>query len=122
MLLGFGVRDGAPARAFNAIGAMVLGPAATGRELSVATIVGVLLHAVVMLLCGVAYSWLVEEQDHRLASAITVGAGAVVAMLAFARVFGGGIALVLSLGNLLEIGAVIVIALPIGMRFALPQV
>jgi len=123
MLLGFGVRDGAPALVFNAIGAMLLGSGAAGRDFSMATIVGALLHIVVMLLYGVAYTTLVAEQgEHRLSWAVAVGAAAVIAMLVFTRVFGGGIALVLSLGNLLEIGAVIGIALPIGMRFALPQV
>jgi hypothetical protein len=123
MLLGFGMRDGAPARVFNAIGAILVGQRGLGADFSAATIVGVLLHVAVMLLCGVVYTALVAEtEQHRFSWAIAIGAAAVVLMLVFARLFGGGIALVLSLGNLLEIGAVIVVALPIGMRLALPQV
>ena len=51
-----------------------------------------------------------------------MSAAAVSATPGCARVRGGGIVLALSRGNLIEIGVVIVVARPIGMRFALPQV
>lgn len=114
MVLGFGMRAGAPARGFVAVGETFLGSGAVG---------GALLLLVLALLCGLAYISLVaRERQHWLAWAITIGAVATIVMLVWSRARGGGIALVLSTGNLFEIGVVIAITLPIGMRFALPQV
>jgi len=42
-------------------------------------------------------------------------------MLVCARLAGGDVARVLSTRNLIELGVVLAIALPIGMRFALSQ-
>jgi hypothetical protein len=120
MLLGFGIRLGAAARVFQAIGGIVVGADAAGISASPrATIAGVLLHAVVMLASGVAYVALLGDSgEQRAAWAITIGA--VIAALAFilARTFAGSIALVLTPGNLVAVGVVTAITLPIGMRFA----
>jgi hypothetical protein len=114
MLLGFGVRAGAPASAFHALGALFAGAGA---------FVGGVLAVALMLVCGVLYVVLVaRERQHWLAWAIAIGAGAAAVLLVLARLRGGGFALVLPIGNLIEIGVVIAIALPIGMRFALPRV
>ena len=114
MVLGFGMRAGGAARAFAAFGETFLGAGAAG---------GILLLLVFSVLCGFAYiSVVARERQHWLAWAITIGAVATILMLVWSRARGGGIALVLSTGNLFEIGVVIAITLPIGMRFALPQV
>lgn len=116
MLLGFGIRLGAPARAFQAIGALL---ADANRMPSLATVLGIVLHVTATLLCGVAYIALVDDsEDHLIAWAITVGAGASALLFIVARTFGGSIALALTPGNLMAIGVVIAITLPIGMRFA----
>jgi len=116
MLLGFGIRLGAPARAFQAIGALL---ADANRMPSLATVLGIVLHITATLLCGVAYIALVDDsEDHLIAWAITVGAGAAALLFIVARTFGGSIALALTPGNLMAIGVVIAITLPIGMRFA----
>ena len=116
MMLGFGIRLGAPARAFQAIGALL---ADASRTPSLATLLGVLLQIIAMLLCGLAYVTLVDDsKGHPIAWAITVGAGAAALFFIAARTFGGSIALALTPGNLMAIGVVIAITLPIGMRFA----
>jgi hypothetical protein len=67
----------------------------------------------------VAYVSLVEnENDHRIAWAIAIGAAMAAASLIVLRSFGGSIALVLTPANLVALGVVIAITLPIGMRFA----
>ena len=113
MLLGFGMRAGAPAAAFSALGGLV-GAGAIG---------GAILVELLMLICGVAYVTLVaRERHHRVTWAIVVGVAAAIVMLVCARLGGGANAPVLSTGNLTEIAIVIAVALPIGMRLALPQV
>jgi len=120
MLLGYGIRLGAASRVFQAIGLVLLrtdGESASGSLL--ATGVGILLHVAATLACGIAYAALTgESEEHPLAWAIVIGAA--VSALAFlaVRTFAGSIALVLTPGNLIAIGAVIAITLPIGMRFA----
>lgn len=114
MLLGFGLRDGAPAAAFEALGAALFGAGA---------LTGALVVVVVGLLCGVAYiSAVARQRQHWMIWAIAIGAAVAVILLLCRRATGGGFALVLSAGNSIEIGVVIAFALPIGMRFALPQV
>lgn len=114
MLLGFGLRAGAPRRALAAFGATFLGAGA---------VAGGIVIVVLMLVCGVAYVALVaRERQHWLAWAMMLAVLAVALMVVCSRLRGGGIALALSIGNLIEIGVVIAITLPIGMRFALPKV
>jgi hypothetical protein len=84
---------------------------------------GALLHVVAMLSCGVAYVLLLGEgREHRVAGAIAVAGTAVVVAIVAARTFAGSIALVLTPANLLAIGVIIAITLPIGMRFAFSRV
>ena len=122
MLLGFGIRLGAPSRVFGMIGAAVLGESAAIAHARSVVSAGVLLHLVGVLLCGVAYASLVgDTRKHRVAWAIAIGAAAFAIAFIFARTFAGSIALVLTTGNLIAIGVVIAVTLPIGMRFALSR-
>ena len=108
MLLGFGIRTGSPGRAFEAIGA--------------GTLAGVSLVVFLMLVCGVLYVAIVARQRQRwLRWTIAIAFAAVAVMLVCARLAGGDVARVLSTRNLIELGVVLAIALPIGMRFALSQ-
>jgi hypothetical protein len=120
MLLGYGVRLGAPGRVFRVIGAIVFGVSAyRGSDVPLAPAVGLLVHIMAMLACGVAYASLTGEgRAHRGAWAIAIGAAATAIVFMFARTIGGSIALVLTPGNLISLGAVIALTLPIGMRFA----
>jgi hypothetical protein len=120
MLLGFGIRLGAPARVFQGIGTIIAGPGVSGVSTSpTTTLLGILLNIAATLTCGVVYASLVgESRDHRVAWAIAVGAAAVASAFVGARTLAGSIALVLTPGNLVAIGVVIAITLPIGMRFA----
>ena len=120
MLLGFGIRLGAPARVFQAIGSILTGADVAGIAASSrATVVGVLLHVAVMLASGVAYVALLGDTDEqRAAWAITIGAVIAASALILSRTFAGSIALALTPGNLVAIGIVTAITLPIGMRFA----
>jgi hypothetical protein len=121
MLLGFGIRLGAPSRVFYTIGMIVAGAnAADGpRTSTLVAILGFVLQLVATLSCGVAYVSLIGDSgDHRVAWAITIGAAAMAAVFVCARTFAGPIALVLTPGNLFAIGVVIAITLPIGTRFA----
>jgi len=123
MLLGFGIRLGAATRVFSAIGSIALGahaPDAHARAVLIVT--GVLFHVLAMLLCGLVYASLVgESRKHPVAWAIAIGAAAVGVVFFLASMFAGTIALVLTPGNLIAIGVVIALTLPIGMRFALSR-
>jgi hypothetical protein len=123
MLVGFGIRFGAPCRVFQTIGTIALGARAYDMSaLAWATTLGLLLHVVVMLTSGIVYASLAADGEHRAAWAIATAGAVVVAAFVSARTFAGSIALVLTPGNLIAIGAVIAITLPIGMRFAPPRV
>lgn len=116
MLFGYGIRLGQPTLVFQAIGAIGGGMTSTPR---VGALLGLLLHIVATLACGVLYVALTgESRDNRFAWAIAIGAAAAAAAFVAARTFGGSIALVLTPGNLVTLGVVIAITLPIGMRFA----
>ena len=117
MLLGYGLRVGGPGRAFAALGSVVLSQSSHG-----ATLLGIVLHVVVMLACGVLYASLVDEEpESRLAWAIAIGGGVAAILFVLARSVGGSITLVLTPGNLVALGAIIALTLPIGMRFAPPH-
>lgn len=121
MLFGYGIRLGGASRVFQAIGAVLLGTAAesTRGSSSLAMAVGIVLHIAATLACGVAYAAFAgESEDHPIAWAIAIGAAASAFAFLAVRTFAGSIALVLTPGNLIAIGAVIAITLPIGMRFA----
>ena len=122
MLVGFGIRLGVPSRVFDVIGATVLGTSASREYAPSVVLLGVALQLIAVLLCGVVYSWLAgEAPKHRAGWALAIGAAAVAMMFLFARAFAGTIALVLTPGNIIGIGAVIPFTLPIGMRFALSR-
>ena len=122
MLVGFGIRLGVPSRVFDVIGATVLGTSASREYARSVVLLGVALQLIAVLLCGVVYSWLAgEAPKHRAGWALAIGAAAVAMMFLFARAFAGTIALVLTPGNIIAIGAVIAFTLPIGMRFALSR-
>lgn len=120
MLLGYGLRLGAASRVFQAIGAVFLGPAGESAIRSpLATTVGIVLHVAATLACGVAYAAFAgDSEDHRFAWAIAIGAAVSAIAFLAVRTVAGSIALVLTPGNLIAIGAVIAITLPIGMRLA----
>ena len=121
MLFGYGIRLGGATRVFEAIGSVLLrgsGESAGGSSLA-ATVVGVLLHVAATLACGIAYvAFAGESEDHPIARAIAIGGAASAFAFLAVRTVAGSIALVLTPGNLIAIGAVIAITLPIGMRFA----
>lgn len=116
MLLGYGIRLGAPMRVFQAIGGLAGAMAGAPR---VAALVGLVVQIVLTLACGVLYVTLMGDSgDNRFAWAIAIGAAAAAVAFVVARTFGGSIALALTPGNLVTLGLVIAITLPIGMRFA----
>ena len=118
MLFGYGIRLGAATRVFHAIGSVLTG-AESASGSPVLTGVGIVLHVAATLGCGVAYASLAREpNEHRIAWAIAIGAAASATLFVAVRTFAGSIALVLTPGNLIAIGVVIAITLPIGMRFA----
>jgi len=120
MLLGYGLRLGAASRVFQAIGAVLLGTAGESvSHSSLAVAVGLVLHVAATVACGVAYETFAgEAEEHRIAWAIAIGAAVSAIAFLAVRTFAGSIALVLTPGNLIAIGAVIAITLPIGMRLA----
>jgi hypothetical protein len=122
MLFGYGIRLGAASRVFQAIGSVLLGggrDGASGPSSPVTIGVGIVLHVAATLACGVAYAAFAREgEDHRIAWAIAIGAAASAFAFLAVRTVAGSIALVLTPGNLIAIGVVIAITLPIGMRFA----
>jgi hypothetical protein len=119
MLWGYGVRVGAPERVFAAIGAVVLGTGTQAAFGPLYVLAGALVHVAAMLSFGVAYAAVTREQgEHPVAWAIAIAGAAIAAVFVSARTFAGSITLVLTPGNLIAIGVVIAITLPIGMRFA----
>jgi len=114
MLLGYGLRGGGAGRAFAALGSLFV-----SRSNDATILLGIALHVVVMLACGVLYASLVEEaRESRFAWAIAIGGGFAAVLFVLARSVGGSIALVMTPGNLVALGATIALTLPIGMRFA----
>ena len=115
MLLGYGLRGGGAGRVFNAIGSTLVSASSS----SVVTLAGLVIHVAIMLASGVLYVTLVDDaREHRIAWAITIGGAIAAIVFILVRVFGGSIALVITPGNLVAIGVVIAITLPLGMRFA----
>ena len=120
-LVGFGIRLGTPALAFNATSAIVLGQRALALHGAggLPTAVGGLVHVAAMLACGLAYVSLVTlTRGHAISWAVFVSAAATAMSWFVARQFGVGPAAVLPLGNLLMLGVVLVGALMVGMRLA----
>ena len=119
MLWGYGVRLGTPARVFQTIGAILLRSTVTGSSAPRYVVIGLLVHVAAMLSFGVVYAALIGDKgEHRAAWAVAIAAAAIAAVFVSARTFAGSITLVLTPENLIAIGVVIAITLPIGMRFA----
>lgn len=119
MLIGFGVRLGAPTRVLQVIGEIALRGGAHGPVETSYVAAGAILHLLAMFSCGVAYAALLRDTgEHRAAWAIAIAATAVAVVFVAARTFAGSIALVLTPANIIALGVVIALTLPIGMRFA----
>ena len=115
MLLGYGLRAGGASRVFGAIGSLLV----SERSSALAVLAGLVAHLIVMLACGVLYVSLLDEaRENRFAWAIAIGGAAAAIVFVLVRTLGGSIALVLTPGNLVALGAVIALSLPIGMRLA----
>lgn len=115
MLLGYGLRAGGAARAFSAIGSLI----SMSRNPLWTALLGIGVHVLAILACGVLYASLVQRRgENDFAWAIAIGGGVAAILFVVARAGGGSIALVLTPANLVAIGVIIAITLPIGMRFA----
>ena len=123
-LLGFGIHLGAPARLFNAVAAIVLGPSVQRESAfsAAATLTGVLLHVAAMIALGALYAVLVwRSRGYSFAWSGVMAAATLAVSVLLARLFGVGPAAVLSLGRLIALCVVLALALPIGMRLALSR-
>jgi hypothetical protein len=124
-LVGFGIRLGTPARVFNAIGSILLGPEAFAVYgfAPAPTLGGALLHVGAMIVCGLVYVSLVTMSDGRAIAWAMITSAATIAMAWFlARRFGVGPAVVLPFGNLFVLSVILAAALVIGMRLAQVEV
>lgn len=120
-LVAFGIHLGTPARPFNAIGALLLGPGAAQIYGFSAgpTIAGVLLEIAATIACGLLHARLVARRGGHLALwSIAIAAGALCTSWILAR-FGVGLAALLPVGNLVVLAVVLALSLAIGIRFAL---
>lgn len=119
-LLRVGIRDGTPARPFNAIASVLVGArAAQTWGFAGVTLVGVVAHVVAIVGWALFSEWLVE----RGVATRWVAAGVVaVAWLAFssavARIAGNGLSAVVDLGDRVTIALVLAVALALGMPLA----
>jgi hypothetical protein len=123
-LLGFGIHLGTPARPFNAIAALALGPGAQAVYgfSPLPTLLGILLHVAAMIAWGVVYELLVARTRGYLTASLVVAVAALTALLLPSRLFGVGPAALLSIGNLVALSVVLAVALPLGMRLAPSEV
>lgn len=100
---------------FAAIGLLLL----PQQSSTLAILAGIVVHIALMLACGVLYVSLVgDARENRFAWAITIGGAVAAILFVLVRTFGGSIALWLTPGNLVALGVVTALSLPIGMRFA----
>jgi hypothetical protein len=123
-LAGFGVRQGTPARPFNVLAYVVLGDRAAGTWGfdPVVTVVGVLLHSIVVCAYGLLFVLLLGiVRGRRLWISAGVFAAVVYAVGLFfgPRLFGGVISTVLQPIQVVALHIVLAAALAGGMRFAL---
>ncbi len=121
-LVGAGIRVGTPARPLNAIAAVLLGQNAQGTwGFTAVTAAGLALHLAATLLLALLFAWLVTRTGGRawLWGAI-FGAAWLVGAWLVARVLGVGPGTLLPLGDRILLAALLALALPLGMRLALP--
>lgn len=122
-LVGFGIRAGTPARAFNAIASFVLGDRARGvwGWVSTVTLTGIAVHVAIMVGWGVLFAFLAGRmrgwQFAATAAGVALGAWAVTRFVVLHRV-GPTVAEVLGPGQLLGLHLVLAVSLAVGMRFA----
>lgn len=120
-LLGFGLRQGMPARPFNVTAALVLGDAAAGSWglHPVATPVGVVLHITGVLALGVAASLLAGQRRWRrtVMTSVIVSAGAGILHLAIVAGREGS-ERALTVAQLIVVYLLLTTGLVVGMRLA----
>jgi hypothetical protein len=120
-LSGLGLRLGTGSRPFWTIGAVVLGGAKAARWAFAAVVVGIVVHAAVATAWGVTHAFLVERARRwPWIWAFAIGIASVLLSGAVARVTGTGVASLLSFADRIEVAVVLIVALPLGMRFAKP--
>ncbi len=122
-LLGFGVRQGTPARPFNALAGLLLGDQAGAiwGFHPVVTVAGVVVHATVTLGWGVLFARLARGmRGLRLAAtaAVTTIAALVVDIVVAGRLLGVNVSDVLAPAQVIALHVVLGVALGVGMRLA----
>lgn len=122
-LLGFGLRQGTPARPFNALAGLVLGDRAGGiwGFDSVVTVTGVLVHVAVTLGWGLLFARFARGmRGLRLVVAALVAALAALAVDAVlaGRVLGVNVSDALAPAQVVAVHLVLGVALAVGMRLA----
>lgn len=122
-LLRLGIRDGTPARPFNAIASVILGASAAQTwGFAGVTLVGVAAHASVMIAWALVAEWLVERGvATRWVAAGVVALAWLALSTAIGRIAGNGLSAVVDLGDRVTIALVLAITLAIGMRLAFPD-
>ena len=124
-LLGFGLRDGTPARPFNALAGVILGDRAGGIwgfDL-VVTVTGVLVQVAVALGWGLLFARLTRGmRGMRLAAAAIVASVVALAVdtLLAGRVLGVDVSGALAPAQIVAVHFVLGAALAVGMRLATP--
>lgn len=123
-LVGFGLRFGTPWRAFNTIAAATLARGSGSLGAPVAfTVVGVALHVLASIVWGLLYAFAVERSGgHRWLWGVVVAFGMFWATWAIAALSGAGLGSLLPLFDRIAIALVLALALPLGMRLALPAI
>lgn len=119
-LIAIGRRLGSAGIPFAAISAALFHRTAAGGEAGL-VFAGIVLHITVMFVLAFVCVWLVERlQLSRTVAAVLVALGefALSWMVAWSR--GAGMATILPLGDRIVLALVTVLALVVGMRFALP--
>jgi len=117
-----GIRDGSPARPFNAIASVLAGASAAQTwSFAAVTLLGVAAHVVVIVGWALFSEWLVERGvATRWVAAGVVGLAWLALSSAVARIGGIGLSAVLDLGDRVTIALVLAIALAVGMPLAFP--
>ncbi len=123
VLLRIGMRDGTPARPFNAIASVFLGASAAQTwGFAGVTLVGVAAHVAVMIAWALAAEWVVERGvATRWVAAGVVALAWLALSTAIGRIDGNGLSAVVDLGDRVTIALVLAITLAIGMRLAFPH-
>jgi len=119
-LIAMGRRLGSAGIPFAAISAALFHRTAAGGEVGL-VFAGIVLHVTVIFVLAFACVWLVERLAlPRLAAAVLVALGELALSWLVAWSRGAGMATILPLGDRIVLAIVIVFALVVGMRFALP--